>query len=154
MALADPQVWGQALHCGALLPSTHIMSKCSLSFLGNLHTWPLCAPEGVTPAQIVGLEALWLQTRHACRENWPPLPLLCLLFTLVSTPRWTLGWIILKAGPIWQVRGGEEWLLWEIAQRKFGKLNRVGESLILPAEVSHLWSPLGNVTETAGAESV
>ena len=66
------------------------------SILPQKHT-PLvpCALEGVSPALTVGPGFLWLQavfqTGHACRKNWPLLPLLFLLFAMDLTPKQPLG---------------------------------------------------------------
>ena len=110
VALADARLGGWALQ-RTLVPSTHIVSKCSVSFPGgDLHTWALCALEGVTPALIVSPGALWFQavfqTGHACRQNWSPLPLLVLLFAVDRTPIWPLG--LDNSSKVWAHLTGEE----------------------------------------------
>lgn len=85
----------QASPCGPLVPCMHIVSECLASFPRNIHFWSPCALEAVPPALIVGPGFLWLQavfqTGHACRKNWPLLPLLFLLFAMDLIPKQPLG---------------------------------------------------------------
>lgn len=77
VALAAPRVggWLSSLPWSTLCSPGANMNLYSASFLIHLHTWPLRALQGVTPAQSLGCGALWLQavfqTSHVCRQNWP-----------------------------------------------------------------------------------